>query len=79
MFEEPANPPVFLERDKEGNLVDKEGNVHDEHGNLKSEKKSPYFGKAFALVKKQYPNATPDDPLVRSYIKEFEQKEKLKQ
>jgi hypothetical protein len=79
MFEEPENPPIFLEKNKEGKLADKKGNTYDERANLVSEKKNKYFEKAFALVKEQYPDAMPDDPLVGRYIKEFEQKEKTKQ
>ena len=76
MFEESKSPPVILERDKEGRVVDKEGNVYDERGNIISGKNSPLFEEAFARVKILYPNASPDDPLVGQYMKELAKKEK---
>jgi hypothetical protein len=77
-FETPENPkvPELLQRNSENEVVDHEGNVYDELGNITREAPSDYLKKALEIVRKTYPNAEANHPLVQHYVDQLKAKKK---
>lgn len=74
--DEPENPnaPELLHENNTGEAIDNDGNVYDENGNLIREKPDALLTKALEIVRREYPDIKPNDPLVQFYLKQLRSK-----